>query len=87
MHRLTPTIVLLAAIASIACSTAVAASYPLTPLASASREGDLAAIDRLLAAGADVNLGSGVNGWSPTMHAIHKNQSTALARLLDTVRR
>jgi ankyrin repeat protein len=83
MHRLPLTIVLLATVASSACSSAVAASYPLTPLAAASRAGDLATIDRLLADGADVNLGSGVNGWSPAMHAVHKNQSAALARLMD----
>jgi hypothetical protein len=68
---------------SAACGTVVAASYPLTPLATAARAGDLDAIDRLLSAGAPVNQGSGVNGWSPAMHAIHKNQFAALGRLLD----
>jgi hypothetical protein len=56
--------------------------HPLTPLAAAARAGDLQEIDRLVAAGADVNAGSGVNSWPPLLHAIHKDQTAAVARLL-----
>ena len=58
-------------------------SVPVTPLAHAARNGDVAAIDRLLAAGADINAPSGVNGWPPAVHAIHKRQRQALVRLLE----
>jgi ankyrin repeat protein len=61
----------------------MAARYPLTPLASAARIGDVAGIDRLIADGADVNAGSGVNNWPPLMHAIHKGQPAAIARLIE----
>lgn len=56
--------------------------HPLTPLAAAARAGDLQEIDRLVAAGADVNAGSGVNDWPPLLHAIHKDRTAAVARLL-----
>src|SRR5688572_8041850 len=56
--------------------------HPLTPLAAAARAGDLQEIDRLVAAGADVNMGSGVDNWPPLLHAIHKDQTAAVARLL-----
>lgn len=72
----------LAATMAVACGSASAA-HAVTPLASAARAGDVAAIDRLLAAGANINEGSGVNGWSPAMHAIHKGEAVALAHLLD----
>ena len=52
-------------------------------LASAARSGDLGEIDRLVAAGADVNEGSGVNGWPPVLHAIHKHQLASLERLFE----
>jgi len=61
----------------------MAARYPLTPLASAARTGDIQAIDRLIAEGADINAGSGVNHWPPLMHAIHKTQPAAIARLIE----
>jgi ankyrin repeat protein len=53
------------------------------PLATAARHGDLTAIDKLVAAGADVNAPSGANGWPPLIHAVHKGQRQAVARLLD----
>jgi hypothetical protein len=56
---------------------------PVSPLAAAARAGDVAEIDRLLDAGADVNAGSGVNDWPPIVHAIHKKQLVALGHLLD----
>ena len=43
----------------------------------------MAEIDRLLEVGADINAGSGVNGWPPIIHAIHKQQLGALAHLLE----
>jgi hypothetical protein len=57
--------------------------FPLTPLATASREGDLKEIDRLAAAGANLDERSGVNGWPPVLHAIHKGQAGALGHLLE----
>ncbi len=55
----------------------------LPPLAWAARAGDLRAIDRLLAAGADPDLRDrGPNGWTPLMHAVHKGQAAAVERLL-----
>jgi ankyrin repeat protein len=58
-------------------------SVPVTPLANAARGGELDAIDRLIAAGADVNEPSGVNGWPPVVHAIHRRQRDAAVRLLE----
>lgn len=57
--------------------------HPVSPLAAAARAGDLTAIDNLVAQGADINAGTGVNGWPPVLHAIHKGQTAALVRLLD----
>ena len=51
----------------------IGCTHPLTPLAAAARAGDLQEIDRLVAAGADVNARSGVNNWPPLLHAIHKD--------------
>jgi ankyrin repeat protein len=56
---------------------------PPSPLASAARQGNLAAIRRLARAGANLNEPSGVNGWTPLHHAIHKNQAAAVKLLLD----
>lgn len=67
------------AVTSAACGSGV----PVSPLAAATRAGDVAEIDRLLASGADINAGSGVNDWPPIVHAIHKQQLVALAHLLD----
>jgi ankyrin repeat protein len=58
-------------------------AFPVTPLAAAARAGDLKEIDRLAAAGANLDEGSGVNGWPPVIHAIHKGQTAALAHLLE----
>jgi ankyrin repeat protein len=62
---------------------ACAQAPPLTPLAAAARTGDLAAIDQLAAAGVDLNEPSGSNNWPPVIHAIHKGQRPALARLVE----
>jgi ankyrin repeat protein len=45
--------------------------------------GDLETIDRLVAAGADLNAPSGVNGWPPILHALHKGQHASVERLLE----
>lgn len=50
----------------------------------AARNGEIAAIDLLLKRGADPHRGCGVNGWTPLLHALHKNQITAAKRLADT---
>jgi ankyrin repeat protein len=59
-------------------------AYGMTPLASASRNGRVEAIELLLARGADPHRGCGVNGWTPLLHALHKNQLAAAARLMAT---
>jgi ankyrin repeat protein len=56
---------------------------PPDDLASAARAGDIEEIDRLVAAGADVNAPSGVNGWPPILHALHKGQHGAVECLLE----
>jgi len=56
---------------------------PPNGLASAARTGDLETIDRLVAVGADVNAPSGVNGWPPILHALHKGQHASVEGLLE----
>jgi hypothetical protein len=86
--------------------------HPDTPLAITAANGDIPGIERLIAAGADVNAGngtalvwaartgaaesipvlvahganpnltSGVNSWTPLMNAIHKHQVEAVRALL-----
>jgi hypothetical protein len=55
---------------------------PPDPLASAARLGDIQTIKTLLAQGADPNGQSGVNGWTPLMHAIHKHQKASVEALI-----
>jgi ankyrin repeat protein len=55
----------------------------ITPLMAAARIGDLAAMRRLLDAGADPNERDVLNGWTPLYHAIHKGQIDAVRLLLD----
>jgi len=55
-----------------------------SPLASAARNGDVTAIRQLTAHGADPNEASGENGWTPLMHAIHKNQLASVKALLES---
>lgn len=52
------------------------------PTAAAARAGDASAIAAPAAAGADPNLRSGVNGWTPLLHAIHKNLAASVDALL-----
>jgi hypothetical protein len=54
-----------------------------TPLIRAARAGDTKSIETLLRHGADPNLPGGVNGWTPLMHAIHKNRAATIQALLD----
>ena len=52
------------------------------PLAGAARSGDIETITKLLAKGADANGQSGVNSWTPLMHAIHKHQKASVEILI-----
>jgi len=52
-------------------------------LATAARTGDTAAIRALIQAGADPDQPSGINGWTPLMHAIHRNQRESVFALAD----
>ena len=76
-------LVVFSGLLAIGCKDVMAHAYPLTPLASAARIGDIAAIERLVAAGEDINKGSGVNDWPPILHAVHKGQAAAVARLIE----
>ena len=58
------------------------AIQPDNPLIGAARSGDTQTIVKLLGAGADANQRWGVNGWTPLMHAIHKNQKASVEALL-----
>lgn len=51
-------------------------------IAEAARAGDVAAIRELKANGHDPNAPSGVNGWTPLLHAIHTNQPASVRALL-----
>jgi ankyrin repeat protein len=53
-------------------------------LIQAARDGRTDLIPVLVKQGADPNQRGGVNGWTPLMHAIHKNQKGSVAALLDT---
>lgn len=55
---------------------------PENTLVGAARTGDTRSIQTLLAHGADPNQTWGVNGWTPLMHAIHKNQKASVEALL-----
>lgn len=52
-------------------------------LIAAVRDGDAAAVTRIVKAGADPNMRAGVNGWPALMHAVHKHQLATAAALLD----
>jgi len=52
-------------------------------LVGAARDGNVELIRTLIQQGADPNERAGVNGWTPLMHAIHKDQKAAVLALLD----
>jgi len=54
-----------------------------SPLIVAARSGDAAEVQRLAKAGSDPNAPWGEYGWTPLMHAIHKNQIASVGALLD----
>ena len=54
-----------------------------SPLALAARLGRIDIMGALLEAGADPARGSGVNGWTPLVHAVHKSQEGAVEILLS----
>ncbi|HUP60044.1 MAG TPA: ankyrin repeat domain-containing protein [Thermoanaerobaculia bacterium] len=54
-----------------------------SPLTLSVREGDVAEVRAQLARGADPNAPGGGNGWTPLLHAVHKNQLGTAAALLD----
>ena len=53
-----------------------------TALVHAARNGQVPAIQVLIASGADPNLEAGRNGWTPLLHAIHTNQIESVTALL-----
>ena len=59
-----------------------AARTEVSPLVAAVRNGNVAETKTLIARGADVNAPSGVNRWTPLLHAVHKNQLDTAAALL-----
>ncbi len=56
----------------------------IDPLTIAAREGRVEEIRRLVRGGANPERPAGGNGWTPLMHAIHKNQRASVAALLDS---
>lgn len=55
---------------------------PMSPLAVAARRGDVARIAELARHGASLDASSGVNDWTPLMHAIHVNRPESVEALL-----
>lgn len=54
----------------------------ISPVASAARKGDVETIASLAKAGQSLDEPSGVNGWTPLMHAIHTNKLQSVEALL-----
>ena len=57
--------------------------FAMTSFVDAVRSGDVVAVRKMLASGADPNAPEGVNDWTPLIHAVHKNQIGSVAALLD----
>jgi uncharacterized protein len=55
----------------------------LTALILSARAGSAPAVAALLRHGANPNVRGGIHGWTPLMHAVHKNQLSAAQALLD----
>lgn len=62
---------------------AAVTGWQLTPLAFAARGENTGVVAALLDGGADPALGSGVNGWTPLVHAVHVGRDAAAALLLE----
>jgi ankyrin repeat protein len=79
-------IALVLALITAACMGAgPGADRRFSPLAAPAREGDVDTLRRLIAAGADPNaVDPGGNHWTPLLHAIHKQQPTAVDFLLQS---
>ena len=58
-------------------------SHSYTALMGAARNGHVETIKVLLDAGADTNARDCRTGWTPLIHAIHKNQNQAVLTLID----
>jgi ankyrin repeat protein len=72
-----------AVLGALAVACAVNPASRFSALAGPARAGDLVALQRLLAAGADPNTQDpGGNHWTPLLHAIHKDQPGAVDLLL-----
>lgn len=67
----------------LAITAAGCSNYQVSPLAGAARRGDVAGVGNLIRRGASTEEGSGVNNWTPLLHAIHKNQARAAFALID----
>jgi hypothetical protein len=55
----------------------------ISPLIMAARQGSAGEIARLIRKGADPDQPGGVNGWTPLMHAVHKEQLASAKALID----
>jgi len=74
-------IVVIVIAASLAgCVTPSALQMPA--VVGAARSGDTERLELLLLEGADANVRAGVNGWTPLLHAIHKDQEGSVRVLL-----
>lgn len=76
MHRIALTVIAL-------LLTSCGSRSDIPNLIQAARSGRTDLIPTLVKQGADPNQRAGVNGWTPLMHAIHKNQKGSVAALLD----
>lgn len=70
---------LIVALAMVLC----ACTPSMSPLAVAVRKGDVRAIRQLVDAGASPDEPSGVNGWTPLMHAVFRGVPQSVEALLD----
>jgi len=61
-----------------------AAPSDMPPLVAAARQGDAAAVRRLVRSGADPNVRYGSLNWTPLMHAIYRDRPGAVQALLDS---
>ena len=69
---------ILLALAAVACN-----ERPISPIATAARKGDAARVAELAKGGASLDEPSGVNDWTPLMHAIHTNQARGVQALIQ----